>query len=86
MTLVNRLPLLIALTVLSWKSDLTTMIEERKAQYNGWFVVLLAVLLTLAFTIASGLAVWCVVYKGGSFTGNWEWYKWGVSVKAECAT
>lgn len=86
MAVVNRLPLLIAMTVLSWKNNFQSMIRERNVQYNGWFVVLLAVLLTLAFTIVSALAIWCVVYKGGSFTGDWGWQKWGVSVKAECAT
>ncbi|WP_411954316.1 hypothetical protein ACKXGF_14045 [Alkalibacillus sp. S2W] len=86
MVLANRLSLFIALTFLSWKNDLKGMVEERKVQYDGWFVVLLAVLLTLAFSIASGLAVWCVVHQGGSFTGDWQWEKWGVSVKAECAT
>lgn len=60
------------------------MVEERKVQFDGWFVVLLAVLLTLAFTIFAGLTVWCVVNQKGTFTGNWEWHKWGVSVNAEC--
>lgn len=51
---------------------------------DGWFLVLMAVLLTIAVAVATALAVWCVVYQGKAFTGNWDWYKWGVSVKAEC--
>ena len=51
---------------------------------NAWFLVLLAVLMTLAFTIYAGLTIWCVVYKGKKFTGKWTWNQNGVSVKAEC--
>ncbi|PWU67295.1 MULTISPECIES: hypothetical protein [Gracilibacillus] len=84
MALVNRLSLLVVLTLASLKSNLTAMVENRKVQFDGWFIVLLAVLLTLAFTIFAGLTIWCLVYQGGSFSGNWSWHKWGVSVKAEC--
>ncbi|HEY4600975.1 MAG TPA: hypothetical protein VIG73_06810 [Cerasibacillus sp.] len=84
MTLVNRFSLMFALMLTSWKDQVMESFEQRKAQFDAWFVVLLAVLLTLAFTIFAGLTIWCLVYKGGQFTGNWEWHKFGVSVKAEC--
>ena len=51
---------------------------------DGWFTIMLAVLLCLAFTIVSALAIWCVTYKGSKFTGNWSWKESGVSVLAEC--
>lgn len=58
--------------------------DNMLVECNAWYVVLLAVLLCLAFTIVSGLVIWCVVYKGKSFTGDWKWELSGVSVKAEC--
>ena len=82
---VNQLPMLIMALVESWKNMLAEDIEGETVRYDGWFIVLMAVLLTLAFSIFAGLTIWCVVYQGGTFTGNWEWYKWGVSVRAECA-
>lgn len=60
--------------------------DDQLVNYDGaWFVVLLAVLLTLAFTVLGALAVWCVTVKGKRFTGNWNWEKWGVSINVECA-
>ena len=53
-------------------------------RYDAWFVVLLAVLLVLATAIFAGLVIWCVVYKGKRFSGNWNWHTWGVSVDAQC--
>jgi hypothetical protein len=84
LALVNRLSLLIFITLASWKDNLISIVENRKVQFDGWFVVLLAVLLTLAFTIFAGLTIWCVVYKGMKFSGDWKWNKYGVSVKAKC--
>lgn len=85
MVIANRSTLFIVLVLTSWRDKFITMIKNRTVQYDAWFVILLAVLLVLAFTIASALAIWCVVVKGGSFTGDWQWSKWGVSVKANCA-
>lgn len=53
-------------------------------RYDGWFLVLLAVLMTLAVVIATALAIWCVVFQRKRFTGNWRWGTWGVSVWVEC--
>jgi len=83
-TLVNRFSLIFLLALASWKDNVKAMVEERKVQFDGWFVILLAVLLTLAFTIFAALTIWCIVYQKGTFTGNWKWYKWGISVYAEC--
>jgi hypothetical protein len=84
MEAVNRISLVFLLALASWKSDLQEMVRNRQVQFDAWYTVLLAVLLTLAFTIYAGLMIWCVVYKGGTFTGNWEWSLTGVSVRAEC--
>ncbi len=53
-------------------------------RYDAWFLVLLAVLMALAFVVATALAIWCVVYQRKRFTGNWRWGTWGVSVWTEC--
>jgi hypothetical protein len=58
--------------------------DNEIVECNAWMVVLLAVLLSLAFTIFAGLTIWCVVYKNKKFTGNWRWKLNGVSVEAEC--
>lgn len=58
--------------------------DRQLVRCDGWFLVLLAVLMTLAFTIVTALAIWCVVYKGKRFTGNWRWGTWGISVWVEC--
>ena len=59
-------------------------VKDAIIECNAWFLVLLAVLMVLAFTIYAGLQIWCIVYKGKTFTGNWKWSTHGVSVKAEC--
>lgn len=84
MTLVNRFSTMFLLMLASWKAQFKDMIVQREVRYDAWYTVLLAVLLTLAFTIYAGLTIWCVVYKGGKFTGNWQWSLKGVSVSAEC--
>lgn len=58
--------------------------EDAIVECNAWFLVLLAVLLCLAFTIYAALQIWCVVYKGKTFTGNWKWSIKGTSVSAQC--
>ncbi|MCD8077976.1 MAG: hypothetical protein LUE63_06330 [Lachnospiraceae bacterium] len=63
---------------------LKSSFEDAIVECNGWFLVVLAVLMCLAFTVFAGLTIWCVVYKGKKFTGNWKWSKKGVSVTAEC--
>lgn len=58
-------------------SNLKKKFDTVVAECDGWFLVLMAVLLVLAFTVVGALAIWCTVYKGKTFTGNWKWYKWG---------
>ena len=59
-------------------------IEDALIECNAWYVVLAAVIFVLAFTIVAGLTLWCVIYKGKSFDGEWYWSKKGVKVKAHC--
>jgi hypothetical protein len=53
-------------------------------RYDGWFLVLLAVLVVLAFALLAAMAIWCLAQGKGRFTGNWSWSQWGVSVWVEC--
>ncbi len=53
-------------------------------KYDGWFLVFLAVLLAIAFTISAALVIWCLTYHNKRFTFNWEWNLKGVSISAEC--
>jgi len=77
---------LISLWVLAETMKMNTVnyFEKQLIRSDAWFLIFLAVLLGLAFTIFAGLTIWCLVYKGGRFTGNWKWSQWGVSVLAEC--
>ncbi|WP_025027079.1 hypothetical protein [Caldalkalibacillus mannanilyticus] len=84
MSLVNNVGAYLLLLLMSLKEGAIAFMEQKQVRYDAWYVVLLAVLLTLAFTIYAALTIWCVVYKGGAFTGNWEWSLKGVSVRAEC--
>jgi hypothetical protein len=59
-------------------------IDAAIMRYDAWFLVFLAVLLALAAAMLAAMAIWCVVYKGKRFTGNWNWSWWGVSVNIEC--
>lgn len=59
-------------------------IDGMIVRYDGWFLVLLAVLLVLAFAMLAAMAIWCLSQGKGRFTGNWKWSQWGVSVLIEC--
>ncbi|MBT2650021.1 hypothetical protein J7E52_25540 [Bacillus sp. ISL-34] len=84
MALVNSFIISVFCYLASWKDRLVSSVQEFKVQYNGWFVVLAAVLLTLAFSIYAGLTIWCVTYKGMAFSGSWNWKLTGISVNAKC--
>lgn len=60
-------------------------IDNALVRYDGWFLVLIAVILALGATLLAGMAVWCVVYKGKTFTGRWEYRNFGLRVYFECA-
>jgi len=64
--------------------SLRAKVDGALVRYDAWYVVLLAVIMVLAVVIATGLAIWCVVYKGKSFTGSWNWNWTGVSVNVQC--
>lgn len=60
-------------------------VDRMIVRYDGWFLVLLAVLLVLAVTFLAAMAAYCIVYRGGTrFSGNWRWFENGVSVYVEC--
>lgn len=59
-------------------------IDSALVRYDAWYVVMLAVILALGVTILAGLSIWCVVYKGKQFSGNWNWSWSGVSINVEC--
>ncbi|KUM40274.1 hypothetical protein [Arthrobacter sp. EpRS71] len=59
-------------------------IDDMVIRYDGWFLVLLAVLMVLAFAILGAMAIWCLTSGRGRFVGNWSWSQWGVSVWVEC--
>lgn len=63
---------------------LRTKVKDTLVNCDGWFFVLMAVILSLAFTIYAGLAIWCVVYKGKHFTGKWSWGKWFIDMNVQC--
>lgn len=75
---------LIAAKITSTAMRAKESVQNVIVECNAWFLVVLAVLMILAFTIYAGLQIWCVVYKGKSFTGKWKWSTKGVSVKAQC--
>lgn len=64
--------------------SLSDRFDRLLVRYDAWFLVLMAVLLTIAVVVASALAVWCLAYMGKRFTGRWEWGQRYVSVWAEC--
>ena len=74
----------IAITMKSVLAAAKQKTDNLLVECDGWFLVLMAVLLTIAVSVVTALAIWCVVYQGKAFTGKWDWYKWGVSVQAEC--
>lgn len=84
MALANSFLVYLLTTLASWRYNFVSKVQEMKPQYNAWFLVLLAVLMTLAFTINAALEIWCVSYRGLKFTSEWNWDIWGVSVNAEC--
>lgn len=42
-------------------------------RYDGWFLVLLAVLLVLSFILFAAMVIWCFQNGRYQFTGNWDW-------------
>lgn len=84
MVLLNRFLVYLLVTFASWRNNFVSKLQIKRTQYNAWFAVLIAVLLVLAFTIYAAMQVWCVMYKGKHFTGNWNWSVKGVQANVEC--
>lgn len=59
--------------------------EDGLVRNDGWFLVFTAVILGLGATLLAGMAVWCVVYQGKTFTGRWEFRNFGLNVYFECS-
>lgn len=59
-------------------------IDASILRYDGWFLVLLAVLMVLAVVMATAMALWCMMHEHKTFTGKWDWSKKGVSVFVQC--
>jgi hypothetical protein len=68
----------------STKTAVKKKVDSALVNCDAWFLVLLAVILSLAFAIEAGIAIWCVVYKGKHFTGAWNWSQWGVTLDVQC--
>ena len=68
----------------SMKQKCNVALDKALMKYDAWFLVLTAVIMCLALVVTTGLAVWCLVYKGKKFTGAWNWTNSGVSVNVEC--
>ncbi|WP_207694188.1 hypothetical protein DOK67_0001863 [Enterococcus sp. DIV0212c] len=80
----NNVVMQSASVVLSLKENVVRKLDEKIVQYDAWFLVFVAVLLSLAFAIGTALAIWCLLYQGKKFTGNWGWAETGFSINVEC--
>ncbi|MCX4904275.1 hypothetical protein [Streptomyces sp. NBC_00878] len=65
-------------------ASIRTKIDKGLVRYDAWFLIFTAVILGLGATIFAGLVIWCVVYKGKRFSGNWSFKNFGLKVSAEC--
>lgn len=58
-------------------------IRQRLSKLEGWWLVLLAILLVLGAVLVVSMAIWCVSNGHGSFTGAYSWKDlW--TLKIEC--
>ena len=64
--------------------SIRTKVDEGLVRYDAWFLIFIAVILALGATIFAGLVIWCVVYQGKRFSGNWTFRNFGLKVYAEC--
>ncbi|MGW3508221.1 hypothetical protein [Streptomyces sp. NPDC000994] len=61
-----------------------TKIDRGLVRYDAWFLVFIAVILALGAALLAGMAVWCVVKQGKTFTGRWQYKDFGLKVYFEC--
>jgi hypothetical protein len=60
-------------------------LDDAILRFDGWWLVLLAVLLVFGVVFLASLAAWCFFSNGGRrFTGRWKWGQNGVAVWLEC--
>jgi predicted anti-sigma-YlaC factor YlaD len=59
-------------------------LDRALVRFDAWFLVVIAVILVLGATLLAGMAVYCIVKKGMSFTGNWQYKDFGLKVRLEC--
>ncbi|MDO4412171.1 hypothetical protein [Cutibacterium sp.] len=72
------------LALQSTSEILKNKFDSALVRHDAWFVVFVAVIIGLGATLLAGMALWCVAYQHGKFTGHWKWVKYGVSVSMEC--
>ncbi|MFE7799995.1 hypothetical protein [Nocardia sp. NPDC057440] len=84
-TLVSEAAYLTAVANSSRAVGLKEKFDNALVRYDAWFLVFVAVIVGLGATMLLGMAVWCVVNQHGSFTGNWNYENYGVSVNVECS-
>ena len=65
-------------------NGIQTKIDNALVRYDAWFLVFIAVILALGAVLLAGMAVWCVVKQGKTFTGRWEYRNFGLRVYFEC--
>ncbi|WP_212745879.1 hypothetical protein [Sinomonas susongensis] len=53
-------------------------------RYDAWFLVFVAVILSIGVGILAGLAIWCVAHERKNFTGAWQFKDFGINVAFEC--
>lgn len=61
-----------------------TTIDKGLVRYDAWYLVFVAVILALGAALLAGMAIWCVVKQGKTFTGRWEFKDFGLKVYFEC--
>lgn len=59
-------------------------LDSAIVRYDAWFLVLLAVIAGLAAAYFVGMSIYCLVFKGRSFTGSWVWKIIGFQFSVEC--
>ena len=73
-----------AVGALSASARLKNEANKLIIRYDGWFLVLLAVLLVLSVVFFAAMTIWCFQQGRFRFTGNWEWGAGYNRVFVEC--
>lgn len=58
--------------------------DRELVRFDAWFLVFVAVILALGAALLAGMAIWCVVKQGKTFTGRWSFRDFGLKVYFEC--